>query len=140
MLHLGEGRHDDAWQDLIACHRLGRLVGKGGTLVQSLVGIALDQIASDAEVVYLAHARPTAVQLQARMRDLRALPPLPRIADTIDLGERFMYLDCVRLVATGGPEVLQGFANGVRPKKKLDAGAKAALEDIDWALTLKEGN
>src|SRR5438046_2237296 len=31
MLHAGEGRHDEAWQDLLACHRLGRLVGRGAT-------------------------------------------------------------------------------------------------------------
>lgn len=28
MLHVGEGRIDAAWQDLLACHRLARLVGR----------------------------------------------------------------------------------------------------------------
>ena len=40
MLRLGEGRTDEAWQDLLACHRLGRLVGRGGTGIESFVGIA----------------------------------------------------------------------------------------------------
>src|SRR5207249_9349461 len=30
MLHLGEGRQDEAWQDLLTMHRLGRQVGSGG--------------------------------------------------------------------------------------------------------------
>ena len=29
MLHLGEGKTDEAWQDLLACHRMARLVAQG---------------------------------------------------------------------------------------------------------------
>src|SRR5262245_45362130 len=36
MLHLGEGRVDDAWRDLLTCHRLARLVGRGGCLIEGL--------------------------------------------------------------------------------------------------------
>jgi hypothetical protein len=42
MLRTGEGRYDDAWQDLLACHRLGRLVARGSFLLYGLVGIASD--------------------------------------------------------------------------------------------------
>ncbi|HEV3383992.1 MAG TPA: hypothetical protein VG097_04215, partial [Gemmata sp.] len=41
MLSLGQGDHDAAWQDLLACHRLGRLVGQGGLLIEGLVGLSL---------------------------------------------------------------------------------------------------
>ena len=37
MLRVGEGRVEAAWDDLLACHRLGRLVGRGSTLGESWV-------------------------------------------------------------------------------------------------------
>src|SRR5205807_2410594 len=89
MLHLGEGRDDDAWQDLLACHRLGRLVARGGTLIEELVGIAIDTIASGADLAYLDRAKLSAKQLMDRLRDLHQLPPMPGIADKVDLLERF---------------------------------------------------
>jgi hypothetical protein len=30
MSRISEGDHDEAWQDLLACHRLGRFIGRGG--------------------------------------------------------------------------------------------------------------
>src|SRR6185437_2389098 len=48
MRALAEGRFDDAWQDLLACHRLGRHVARGATLIEALVGIAIDSIAGSA--------------------------------------------------------------------------------------------
>src|SRR5207248_1963477 len=93
MLRVGEGRHDEAWQDLLACHRLGRLVARGGTLIEELVGIALDSIASRADLAYLERANLSARQLKDRLRDLRRLPAMPTVADKVDLGERFMFLD-----------------------------------------------
>jgi len=89
MLRLGEASCDDAWQDLLACHRLGRLVGRGGTMSEELVGIALDQVASAADLIFLNHAKPDAQRLAKCLRDLQQLPPLPGLAQKIDLGERF---------------------------------------------------
>src|SRR5207247_1529236 len=45
MLRISEGKFDDVWKDLLACHRLGRLVGRGGTLIEALVGISIDAVA-----------------------------------------------------------------------------------------------
>ena len=58
MLHLGEGRSDDAWGDLAACHRLSLLLSQGGTLIESLVGIALEHVASEGTLAWLEHGRP----------------------------------------------------------------------------------
>jgi len=100
-LGIGEGRFDDAWQDLIAVHRLARHIGRGATLIEGLVGIALELIATRADLSYLQHAPLTAAQLQARWKELEALPPLVNMADKIDLGERFIFLDTVQNLARG---------------------------------------
>src|SRR4029077_10871834 len=65
MLRVAEGKFDDAWQDLLASHRLARLVARGATLIEALVGIAIDQIASQADLAYLEHADLNAQQIQA---------------------------------------------------------------------------
>lgn len=45
MLRLNQGQVEQAWDDLLACHRLARLAGQGQTLIDALVGIALEAIA-----------------------------------------------------------------------------------------------
>jgi hypothetical protein len=64
MLRVAEGNHDQAWQDLLACHRLARLVSRGGTLMEGLVGIALEMIASNGTFAYLAGTDLDSRQLQ----------------------------------------------------------------------------
>src|SRR5262249_3887764 len=50
MLRLGDGDAEGAWQDLLACHRLGRLVGRGASHIEGLVGIAIDAVAARADL------------------------------------------------------------------------------------------
>src|SRR5205085_8040486 len=79
MLRTAEGKYDEAWQDLLACHRLGRLVARGGTIIEALVGIAVDQVAATADIAFLAHAKVDAKRLHLCRKDLEALPPLPPV-------------------------------------------------------------
>jgi hypothetical protein len=139
MLHAGEGKFDEAWQDLLACHRLGRLVARGATLIEVLVGIAIEQITTNADLAYLERAKLNAKQVQERLKDLQALSPLPPMADKIDLGERFMFLDSLQLVRRGGLGMLEGLAGGPPPKKP-DADGEKFLARIDWAPALRTGN
>ena len=44
LLRVGAGQFDDAWQDLLACHRLGRLIARGGTLIEGLIGLAIERV------------------------------------------------------------------------------------------------
>src|SRR5207245_9701859 len=56
VLRVGQGRYDDAWQDLLACHRLARHVARGAQVLDALVGVALESIAAGADVAFLARA------------------------------------------------------------------------------------
>jgi hypothetical protein len=139
LLRVGQGRTADAWQDLLACHRLARLVGRGGTLIELLVGIALDALASKAELAFLDGSKLKAKQTIACLRDLHRLPPMPAVADKVDLGERFMFLDCVMLIQRGGIETLAALADGTRAKR-VDPEAQQALDSINWGPALRTGN
>jgi len=138
LLRVGEGKFDEAWQDLLACQRLGRLIARGGTLIEGLVGIAIDQIASNAELAYLERAQLTSRQVQDRLKDLRGLPEMPPIADKIDVGERFLFLDSLQLVRRRGTGMLEGLAGG--QGKKPTAEQVKELERIDWEPAFRNSN
>ncbi|MEX2026028.1 MAG: hypothetical protein WEH44_01985, partial [Pirellulaceae bacterium] len=137
MLRLGEKKFDEAWQDLLSCHRLARLVSRGATLIEGLVGIALDQVASSAGLAYLEHAPLDVRQVKQHLKDLRALPPLAACADKIDLGERFLYLDGLQLIRRGKVSLVRGLAG--REEKPSPEELKA-LAAMDWEPALRAGN
>ena len=141
MLRAGEGKFDEAWQDLLACHRLGQLVGRGATLIECLVGIAIDSIASNTDLAFLERANLTAKQVQQRLKDLRELPAMTPLADRIDLAERFMYLDSLQMLRRRGLRCLDGlmkFDPQVQPK--ADKNELEAMARIDWEPAFRSGN
>jgi RNA polymerase sigma factor (sigma-70 family) len=148
MLHAGEGRLDKAWQDLQSCHCLSRLMARGATLVEFLIGLALDLRASNAELALVSHVDLTPRQARARLRDLQRLPPIPWMADKVDLGERFMFLDAaMRLRHRGFKELqelvfkeLEPLGAGPRPKGPGANDRPRLPADLDWDHMLRSGN
>ena len=142
MLRVGEGKVDEAWDDLLACHRLARLVGQGPTLVEALVAVVLDAIACARDQALLQHTRLTPAQI-ARMRaDLDKLPPMPMMVDKVNVAERFCFLDCVRLVAQrGGLDSLDDPTEIGKPesmfKSLIDWNVRTA---VDWNQVLRMDN
>jgi acetyl esterase/lipase len=140
MLRVDEGKLDEAWADLLACHRLARLVGQGSTLIDALVAIAMDRLACGGDQGLL-QARLTPAQI-ARMRaDLDKLPPLPKMVDKINVAERFMFLDCVGMIARDGFRAMSGLSGPAKPEGLFDMLAdSAARMMIDWDQILRMGN
>jgi hypothetical protein len=139
MLRAGQGDEEGAWQDLLTCHRLGRLVARGGTVIEFLVGVALDHIASQADLAFLERTRPKAERIAGYLRDLQQLPPFPAVADKVDLAERFTFLETVTLVDRHGLRYLEGLAGGAGGD--LPAfDERVVLRDIDWNPALRTAN
>lgn len=138
MLCLGEGKHDAAWQNLLAVHRLARLVGSGPTHVDFVIGAGMDVRVSNAELAFAQHAKLSLTQWRDRFEDLQALPAFPAIADTLDLGERLKHLDALQSFQRGD---LSEWAFWLKVPEKLDAKLQTRnLEQIDWSLACREGN
>jgi hypothetical protein len=144
MLRLGEGKPDAAWQELLACHRLARHLARGATLIEGLVGVAIEAIVQRADVALLERPELTAKALRGYLRDLEALPPMPGAAYHVDLGERFMALDMMMLAdrkGLGNLVAILGFVDGLpaalRDGKKLPDGP---LENMDWDPALRAAN
>ncbi|HZY85664.1 MAG TPA: hypothetical protein VFE78_12595 [Gemmataceae bacterium] len=139
MLRTAEGRFDEAWQDLLACHRLARHVARGATLIEALVGIAIEQITNQADLAYLERADLSPRQIRDRLKDLQGLPPMPPLADKVNLTDRFMYLDAVQIVRRGGLGAMEMLAGGAAARKPT-AEELRTLARIDWAPALRDGN
>jgi hypothetical protein len=141
MLRIEERNFEGAWQDLLACHRLGRLLGRGATLIELLVGIAADAIASKADVAFVERAPLTSKQLLACLQDLRILPPMPALADKIDLLERYWLLEAILLAARHGPEYLETLSGGIGPpSREQHLGRRLFTRSIDWDPALRNAN
>ncbi len=131
MMRTGQKRYNEAWEDLIACHRLSRLISQGGTLIENLVGQAIDSVAAKSSVAYLRHAKLSAKQLKICLRDLQNLPPHRSPADILDKNERLFFLDCIMMLDRDGAKALA--FEGVQSPVPL-------VGRVNWDPALKQGN
>jgi hypothetical protein len=136
MLFLGEGDADEAWADVLTCYRLGRQTGRGGTLIEGLVGMAIEHTACRAAVAFLAHGPQDAHRLERCQRDLLALPAANSVADLL-LTDRFALLDTFMQIDKQGLDFLHAAAD-----KEVDAGplAEFILGGADWDPALRATN
>ena len=140
MLHVEEGKFDAAWQDLLACHRLGRLISRGCTMIEALVGYALIQIAAIATLSYIELANLTTAKLRSRMKELQDLPPLSSLADTVDLGERYLHLDTINLIRRGKFESFKGGMGKVLFGRDVALDEQKIWPTLDWEPVVKSSN
>ena len=132
MLKVDSGDIEGAMSDLMAVHRLARLTSQGPTLIERLVGISLEAIATSGNSAIAAGGKLTATQARRFQDRLNALPPLPGVVETIDRCERFMMLDIVMMFIRGGPEeAMEGFGGEV---PKIGSAA------LDWDLIMRRSN
>jgi hypothetical protein len=102
MLRLHEGQIQQASDDLLACHRLGRMVANTPFIIAALVGSAVEGMACQGDAALLEHGKLSAEDALVYQAELRKLPPLPVMADVIDISERYMVLDAVTSIARHG--------------------------------------
>ncbi len=141
MLRLKEGKIDEAWADVLACHRLGRLVAQGPTIIECLVGIAIEGVAAHADAAIAHHGGLSGERARRFAEDLKRLPPLPKMADKIGTGERFMFLDAVSMLARRGPAEISRLAGNAESSGFVAGLTKfAGALAINWEEPLRMGN
>jgi hypothetical protein len=141
--HLGEGRVQEAWNDLVVVRKLGRLIGQGPTLIEALVGIAIENMGSHALVLLVEHSKPNAKQVAKYLAELDKVDkshPLSNMHDKVNTTERSMYIDCVQLLARGDLtiEQLAGVSGG--DSALTGIVQKYATGLVHWDIVLREGN
>lgn len=138
MMNIEKGNVDHAWRDLIACHRVGEMIGRGPTLIEYLVGTAITQIATHGQIVFLDRVQPAVAQLAQYRKDLSNLRPIKSAIEQMAFTERMMYLDSVVQIACGRIDFNDLDAS---PASGLEGFAtQLAILSIDWNIVMREGN
>ncbi|MCE9543949.1 MAG: hypothetical protein K8T25_00260 [Planctomycetia bacterium] len=143
MLRLGHHDVEGAWADLLATRRLARLVGKGTWLIDGLVAIALDTLASNGETSLVHYGNLTLEQSKRFRRQLAAAEPALDFTGRLDNSERLMMLDSVcdltRAGTFGSTSPLDGL--GYNPFQAAGSSVGSAVNiATDWNLVLIANN
>ncbi|HDZ22832.1 hypothetical protein LCGC14_0401890 [marine sediment metagenome] len=101
MLRAGRGDLDGARSDLLACHRMGRLVGRHWTVLSYMAGIGIERRAYDAHLALVKTGRLSREQTAVMLADLQARPPVRSFADHLEQGERLLILDQIQQMLRG---------------------------------------
>ncbi len=134
--HISQGDTEQAIADLLAVRRLGRLVAQNPTLVEGLVGIAIEGMACGGDANLAHHGKLTLQQADGYRQQLRKLPPLPNMIDKADVAERLIGLDAICAIARGQRVLdeleLRTMAD---PRKPVGEKALKALNEIKlWLI------
>jgi hypothetical protein len=97
---IAAGDIDGANDDVITTARLGRRLPRHGFLIDLLVGMAIEAVASSVGVAANPEHPPTAAQLRRLMDEWRQLPPASTY-DSAQEMERFAMLDWMQILAQG---------------------------------------
>ncbi len=135
------GRLEQAFQDDLACHRLSILMEQNPTIIGNLVAGSIDWRVGRVDQCLLWNAGTKREQLLSMREQLASLPKPARVPDAVNLGERFLLLDCICYCHRIGYPLTGeiGKSGGEQHDwTKMRNGALDVL--IDWNRILREGN
>jgi hypothetical protein len=138
MLAAGEGRYDDALRDLEVCHKLARLVDPGVNSINTLIASRAERSACVAGAA-LALRGDLPIESLRRFSDvLDRLAPFGPLAEKVDVGERYTFLDTVGRVGRFGPVAL--IEGGMEPSIDSEIRRTIANSVMDWDDLARQGN
>lgn len=132
-----EGKHEEAWRDLIASYRLGRHVRNGTFIIESLVGIAIEAITNQTMLIFIEQSKPNALLTEKYLNDLAGLTQPKSMAEFVSLSERLIFIDIVGMIAYDNSDDVLGIEDGL---PQIHGMIKKTGLKIDWNLILKSGN
>ncbi|HZL35247.1 MAG TPA: hypothetical protein VFC78_08050 [Tepidisphaeraceae bacterium] len=103
MLREQAGDFEGCRRDLLATHRLARLIAQQPSLVECLVAGGIERLACRTERGAAASGKLTAAQARLLAGDLASMPDLPPWAQNVDSFERYNALDLMQECAHVGP-------------------------------------
>jgi hypothetical protein len=140
MWHLGEGRMDAAWADVMTIHRLGGLmIQNPGTLIEYLVGVAIRTIALHKMVKVVEVAKPDLDQLTRWKNEFQSKPVAPNWEKVIGVTERYCGLDAFFGLKHDMDRPVINDQHPVLEKKTVELLRRNRAK-IDWNEVMKSWN
>ncbi|MEN6406231.1 MAG: hypothetical protein ABFC77_07160 [Thermoguttaceae bacterium] len=141
MLRINDRQKQAGQEDLLACHRLGRLVSRGPTLIDLLYGVAIDTAAGAGDCCLIEWGDLSAKQAMDLRDQLARLPAAPSLPDRLAEAERYFVLDGIVTTARHGYDpVMTGFGmrKPVGMLRYLDAAYVAMVNWDDVLVQMNE--
>lgn len=139
MLNAGQGRTQEAWLDLLAVHRLARLIGQQPTTVEALVGLSIDSKAVKADAALVESGQLTVQEARTVLAELERLPPPRSVVGKLPT-ERLVFLDSIQWLAREtrreGNDLDEPDPTGLRAR--IQEMARDLV--VDWNGILRRGN
>jgi hypothetical protein len=139
MFSVGSNDEVAAWKDLLTIHRLGRLVGRGPTEIEGLIGSAIEMAAIDAELRVISETHPKAKFVVQYLQQLAHLPPKSPFVDKLDFFVRVLYLDCCQQLLRDHM-LLSELTGSDENEWALKIVHRIMIQSVDWDEVLKSGN
>ncbi len=141
MWHLGEGRADAAWADVMTIHRLGGLMIQNPcSLIEYLVGVALRSVALHKMVKIIEVAKPDLPQLTRWKSEFQAKPVNPNWEKMLGVCERYMGLDTLLSIKESLENRNKPQGGGIFDAEKEFGSIRSNRASIDWNDVLKTYN
>jgi hypothetical protein len=136
---LNNGDGNGFIDDVLALHRLARLMSQAGTMVERVVGMSIETSAAQDDV-FAAHSGKLSPQQARRLiSEVDALGELPTYLDAIDRAERFLGMDVVQALAKLPPTEAGRLFNGIQSRDVMPAWTFPILP-IPYERTMREMN
>jgi hypothetical protein len=140
MFRVKEGTPDEAWHDLLACHRLARLCDQGSFIVDGLVAVKIDMIAQTGDRLLVEHGGLTSDQIAKMRTDFNALPAMTSVAGRLDRVERLSLLNVIVIFARDGISSVNDVEQMI-PKGRLGAIIDSLVASaVNWDIPLRIAN
>ena len=136
LLRLHEGHIADAIKDLLACHRLARLIGSGPLLLHGTVSRSIEIKACFADAALLQDDQLPAAEALAYRDELEKLAPQPSVADQFDHGERIMFLGFASELAQKQQPELEGMMVDLGEALSPLADSELIVDIYDMQMTV----
>ncbi len=113
---VGIGDLDGAIDDTITLFRLGRHIGRQGTLISALVGIAIEGMGSSVGIGENPAFPPSKEQIERLLREIDALPPRITLAECME-SERLFGLAMMQDMYWGNMPPFPGLSDEAGPER-----------------------
>jgi hypothetical protein len=127
-----------AWQDLLTTIKLGRLLSQGPTIIEFLAGAKIENRAHETMFSLFNAPGLNLEFLQKCQQDLSQLSPMPDMVQSVDVGDRCMWLDSFLMQNRYGPNALDGLGG-----EKFEPSRNSVINTyrkLDWDSDLKKVN
>ena len=143
MWHLGHGRVEEAWQDILTIKRLARLVEQDWSMFSMLVGIALEGMAFESAEQVLNRTVLDEATARRFLHQWRCLPSQADAVRAIGSGDRLVMLDAWIQLVRGRMDgrILEEFFDLRVPTTGLDInhGLRLINQSHDQVIEILSG-